>query len=64
MSVTLSDEQYRIMVNALATVANGYVWKDGKIWRRVNREESTNLCRRALTELNLDWKGFGQKTKW
>jgi hypothetical protein len=56
MSVQLSDEQYGIMMNTLLDVANGYWWRDGKMFKRISRSDAVNTCRKAANDLGLDWQ--------
>jgi hypothetical protein len=58
MSVTLTDAQYGSFYRAVMTVANGYRWRDGKCSTRISRTESVDICRRAATDLELDWQKF------
>jgi hypothetical protein len=56
MSITLSDEQYGVMMNALLDVANGYWWRSGKQFKRISRTDAVNTCRKAANALGLDWQ--------
>ena len=55
MSVTLTDEQYRVLVTALLDVAHGQWFLHGKQNRRMSQSDCVERCRKAAIKLGLDW---------
>lgn len=58
MSVTLSDEQYQIMVHALLEIAHGRWYRNERLSKRFSRVDCVERARRAAIDLGFDWASY------